>query len=92
MGQVWMIQPLERWPKEEFGEEIQERICKEIGGEKLLKGEGPRKSWKMGRVEKLIEGKDGLCRSAVVRMLNGIRLIRAIGHLYPLEHCGTESL
>ncbi|VDN00854.1 unnamed protein product, partial [Onchocerca ochengi] len=46
----------------------------------------------MGRVEKLIEGKDGLCRSAVARMSNGIRLTRAIGHLYPLEICGTESL
>ncbi|VDN00047.1 unnamed protein product, partial [Onchocerca ochengi] len=63
-----------------------------IGEVVLLKGEGPRNSWKMGRVEKLIEEKGGLCRSAVVRMSNGTRLTRAIGHLYPLEICGSESL
>ncbi|VDN02567.1 unnamed protein product, partial [Onchocerca ochengi] len=34
---------------------------------------------KMGRVKKLIDGKEGRCRSAVVRMSNGIRLTRAIG-------------
>ncbi|MCP9260542.1 hypothetical protein DINM_003484 [Dirofilaria immitis] len=44
----------------------------------IIKGEGPRNSWKMGRVERMIEEKDSHCRSVVVKMSNGIRLTRAV--------------
>uniref|UniRef100_A0A1I7VIF4 DUF5641 domain-containing protein n=1 Tax=Loa loa TaxID=7209 RepID=A0A1I7VIF4_LOALO len=50
----------------------------------LLKGDCPRNTWKMGRVHKLLRGKDGVCRSAVITA-NGNELVRAVGHLYPLE-------
>ncbi|VDK83558.1 unnamed protein product [Onchocerca ochengi] len=51
----------------------------------LLKGEGLRNSWKIGQMEKLIEGNDGIRRPAVMRMSNGIRMTRALGHL-PFRH------
>ncbi|VDM97559.1 unnamed protein product [Onchocerca ochengi] len=99
LQRLWKI-----W-QEEYLEELRKRTQKShknprslirrkpiIGEVVLLKGEGPRNSWKMGRVEKLIEGNDGLCRSAVVRISNGTRLTHAIGHLYPLEICSSLSL
>lgn len=46
----------------------------------LLEREGPRDSWKMGRIEKLIKRKCGICQYVILKMLNGIRLIHAIGH------------
>uniref|UniRef100_A0A1I7VXU7 DUF5641 domain-containing protein n=1 Tax=Loa loa TaxID=7209 RepID=A0A1I7VXU7_LOALO len=57
----------------------------------LLKGDCPRNTWKMGRVHKLLRGKDGVCRSAVIRTANGNDLVRAVGHLYPLEISSREN-
>ena len=44
----------------------------------------PRISWKMGIVETLHRGKDGLTRAAAVRTTNGVSN-RAVAKLYPLE-------
>uniref|UniRef100_A0A182EXJ3 RNase H domain-containing protein n=2 Tax=Onchocerca ochengi TaxID=42157 RepID=A0A182EXJ3_ONCOC len=29
-GPSWLVHPLENWPREEFGEEVQERICRAL--------------------------------------------------------------
>ncbi|VDN00609.1 unnamed protein product [Onchocerca ochengi] len=76
-----MLQRLWKIWQEEYLEELRKRTRKShknphslirrkpiIGEVVLLKGDGPRNSWKMGRVEKLSEGKDRLFRSAVVRL------------------------
>ncbi|VDN04184.1 unnamed protein product, partial [Onchocerca ochengi] len=57
----------------------------------LMKGDCPRNTWKMGRVHRLIRGKDDICRPAIVRTANGNELLRAVGHLYPLEISGREQ-
>uniref|UniRef100_A0A1I7W317 DUF5641 domain-containing protein n=1 Tax=Loa loa TaxID=7209 RepID=A0A1I7W317_LOALO len=51
----------------------------------LLKGDCPKNTWRMGRIDRLIRGKDGISRSVVVRIANGKELVRAAGHFYPLE-------
>ena len=43
-----------------------------------------RNKWKLGIVNQLIEGRDGVIRGAQVRTSNG-ELERAVQHLYPLE-------
>ena len=43
-----------------------------------------RNSWKMGIVEELICGRDGIVRGAKIRTPNG-NLERAVQHLYPIE-------
>ena len=43
-----------------------------------------RNLWKMGVVEELIRGRDGVVRGAKIRTPNG-HLERAIQHLYPIE-------
>ena len=43
-----------------------------------------RNLWKLGMVEGLIRGRDGVVRGAKVRTVNG-QLERAVQHLYPLE-------
>ncbi|XP_064642461.1 uncharacterized protein LOC135496842 [Lineus longissimus] len=49
-------------------------------------------NWKLGKIESLNTGKDGLTRSATVRTTSG-RSNRAIGKLYPLElHVGPEEV
>ncbi|KAL3108965.1 hypothetical protein niasHT_015992 [Heterodera trifolii] len=50
----------------------------------IEEAEDPRSFWKMGRVEKLLRGRDGLVRSARVQT-KGKPLVRAINLLYPLE-------
>uniref|UniRef100_A0A8R1XTJ6 DUF5641 domain-containing protein n=1 Tax=Onchocerca volvulus TaxID=6282 RepID=A0A8R1XTJ6_ONCVO len=75
------LQRLRKIWQEKYLEELRKRTRKShknsysrirrkpiIGEVVFLKGEGPRNSWKMSRVEK--GRKDGLCRSAVVRMSN----------------------
>ncbi|VBB35449.1 unnamed protein product, partial [Acanthocheilonema viteae] len=39
----------------------------------------------------LIRGKDGMCRSGIVRIANKNELVRAVGHLYPLEISDREQ-
>ena len=51
----------------------------------LLQGEEKnRRLWKMGVVVKLISGKDGVVRGAVLKIGSG-RKERPLQHLYPLE-------
>ena len=46
--------------------------------------------WKLGIVEGLIRGRDGVVRGAKVKTVNG-QLERAVQHLYPLElSCDRE--
>uniref|UniRef100_A0A182EWN6 DUF5641 domain-containing protein n=2 Tax=Onchocerca ochengi TaxID=42157 RepID=A0A182EWN6_ONCOC len=84
--------------REEYLEELRKRAQRKHRGPRsrirrepkidepvLLKGDCPRITWKMGRIRRHIRGKDGICRSAIVRKANGNELLRAVGHLYPLE-------
>ena len=49
-----------------------------------------RNLWKLGIVEGLIRGRDGVVRGAKVKTVNG-QLERAVQHLYPLElSCDRE--
>ncbi|VDM94354.1 unnamed protein product [Onchocerca ochengi] len=49
----------------------------------LLKADYLRNIWKMGRVQRLIRGKDGICRPAVVRIASGSGLVRTVGISIP---------
>ena len=42
-------------------------------------------------MEKLIEGRDGCCRAAQVKLANGNRIQRPLQLLFPLEVQDTES-
>ncbi len=56
-----------------------------IGNVMLIQGEAKNRGlWKMGLVEKLIKGKDGVIRGAILKTGNG-RRERPLQHLYPLE-------
>ncbi|CAB3999047.1 Hypothetical predicted protein [Paramuricea clavata] len=56
-----------------------------VGDVMLLQGEEKNRGlWKMGVVEKLIAGKDGVVRGAILKTGNG-RKERQLQHLYPLE-------
>lgn len=56
-------------------------------GDVALIGEDntPRQSWRLGRIEELFPGRDGLVRSCAVRTSSGTVLRRPIQLLYPLE-------
>ena len=59
---------------------------KALVGEVVLVGEDgvKRNRWKMGRIEKLIKGKDGVIRGASIRTKNGT-VGRPLQKIYPLE-------
>ncbi|XP_008418940.1 uncharacterized protein LOC103471603 [Poecilia reticulata] len=56
-------------------------------GDVVLIGEDktPRQSWKLGRIEELFPGRDGLVRSCAVRTTAGTVWRRPVQFLYPLE-------
>uniref|UniRef100_A0A1I7V8N2 DUF5641 domain-containing protein n=1 Tax=Loa loa TaxID=7209 RepID=A0A1I7V8N2_LOALO len=60
----------------------------------LLKGNCPRNTWRMRRIDRLIRDENGICRSAVVRIANGKELVRAwdtsILWWFPTEDKGTD--
>jgi hypothetical protein len=64
-----------------------------VGEIVVIKNEGtPRGLWKMGRVNSLVTGSDGMIRSANVVLGNGYVIRRACSHLYPLElYTETDS-
>ena len=63
-----------------------------IGDVIIIKGDAKnRNHWKLGVVEELIQGRDGITRGAKVRTSNGI-LERATQHLSPLELSCDRSL
>lgn len=56
-----------------------------VGDIVQIKGDSKnRNTWRVGRISSLIEGSDGLCRVAKVRV-GDLEFTRSIGHLYPLE-------
>ena len=56
-----------------------------IGDVVLLKEKLPRGQWRIGRIFKLIEGRDQLVRLARVRLSSKMILTRALNMLYPIE-------
>ena len=50
----------------------------------LVEDSLPKQQWKMAKIEKLITGRDGLTRAAVVKTRRGL-IQRPIQRLYPLE-------
>ena len=51
----------------------------------LVKSQSPRTQWKLGRIKKLIEGRDGMVRAARVKQASGVEMRRPLQHLFPLE-------
>ena len=45
----------------------------------------PRRSWKLARIEQSIFSKDGLIRSAKIKLPNKNIVSRPVNHLFPLE-------
>ena len=62
-----------------------------IGDVVLVQENLPRSRWRLALVEKLIEGRDGCCRAAQVKLANGNRIQRPLQLLFTLEH-ETRSL
>ncbi|XP_044180979.1 uncharacterized protein LOC122962128 [Acropora millepora] len=62
-----------------------------IGDVVLIQENLPRSRWRLALVEKLIEGRDGCCRAAQVKLANGNRIQRPLQLLFPLEVQDTES-
>lgn len=56
----------------------------DVGDVCLIEDQGPRITWKMGRVEELVRSKDGKFRTAVIKTLNG-QLRRPINKLVVIE-------
>ena len=56
-----------------------------IGDVVLLKEKLPQGQWRIGRIVKLIKGRDQLVRSARVRLSSKMILTRAMNMLYPIE-------
>lgn len=63
----------------------------EIGDVVLVHENLPRSRWRLALVEKLIAGRDGLCRAAQVKLANGNRIQRPLQLLFPLEVQDTLS-
>ena len=55
-----------------------------VGEVVLVHHDIPRVHWKLAVIKKVVKGKDGLIRSAVIRTINGITN-RPITKLYPME-------
>ena len=58
----------------------------------LVKENLPRGSWKIAKISSLIEGRDGLIRSAKIKIPSGKILVRPINSLYPLETTCSDIL
>jgi hypothetical protein len=71
--------------RERHGQLTGKELGINVGDVMLLQGEKKNRGlWKMGVVEKLIAGKDGVVRGAILKTGNG-RKERPLQHLYPLE-------
>ena len=62
-----------------------------IGDVVLIDENLPRSRWRLALEEKLIEGRDGWCRIAQVKLANGNRIQRPLQLLFPLEVQDTLS-
>ena len=56
-----------------------------VGDVVQIYDESPRTQWKLGTIEELITGNDGLTRAATLRTSSGLITSRPIVKLYPLE-------
>ena len=56
----------------------------------IVKDETPRGSWKLAKIVKLNVSRDGLVRSAVVKLGSGRNIVHPLCLLYPLE-CSDHS-
>ena len=63
----------------------QSNVIANVGDIVIIKAQGPRSTWKLGRVEKLFEGRDGVVRAAQVVQGNRQSLRRSLQDLFPLE-------
>ena len=63
----------------------------DIGDVCLIEEQCPRISWKMGRIEELVRGKDGKVRAAVIKTLNG-QLRRPINKLVVIESSRDNNI
>ena len=63
----------------------QSNVIANVGDIVIIKALGPRSTWKLGRVEKLFEGRDGVVRAAQVVQGNRQSLRRSLQDLFPLE-------
>jgi len=50
---------------------------------------GRQQNWPLAKIEKLIEGRDGVARVAVLKTKDGI-LKRPLQRIYPLEICSND--
>ena len=57
----------------------------QVGDVVLIKENLPRGQWKVGRISKLIKGKDDIIQSAKVMLPSKRSLYRALKLLYPIE-------
>ena len=67
-----------------------------VGDVVILKNDSTnRMFWKLAKVERLLTGKDGIVRAALIKVSNSDRnprlLKRSVKHLYPLEVKSNES-
>ncbi|MCP4456491.1 MAG: hypothetical protein GY816_00445, partial [Cytophagales bacterium] len=82
----YLLSMRERFQTKHKSPRIQHQTIPKEGEIVLIKQETiPRGSWKMGRINKLIEGHDQKVRSADVKLPNGKCLTRPINLLYPVE-------
>ncbi|XP_060554088.1 uncharacterized protein LOC132715131 [Ruditapes philippinarum] len=63
----------------------------QVGDVVQIYDESPRTQWKLGVIQQLIYGNDGLTRAAILRTSNGLVTSRPIVKLYPLEIISTSS-
>jgi hypothetical protein len=91
---VWQNQYLLSLREAHAGHRHQQRNTSEIeartGTAVLIKEKLPRGMWRMGRIQRLIPSRDGLYRSAEVRLHTGKILCRPLKLLCPLEFCPDD--
>ena len=56
-----------------------------------IKDQLPRSQWKMGKIDRVIKGKDGRIRSAFVRLTNRKLIQRPLKLIYPIEYSTEDS-
>ncbi|XP_060561153.1 uncharacterized protein LOC132720924 [Ruditapes philippinarum] len=62
----------------------------QVGDVVQIYDESPRTQWKLGVIQQLIYGNDGLTRAEILRTSNGLVTSRPIMKLYPLEIISTS--
>jgi hypothetical protein len=73
------------------GPRVTAKICPEVGQIVQVKDCVPRGRWKLARITKLIQSRDGKIRAAEILLPSGNTTKRALNCLYPLE-CDEEDI